>query len=111
MRIKHILITLLSVSVGFSALQDIIKVKATFDEYDEGIYSFTDEDERSYLFQRIDSVASKKYDLTDIKYVDKKFKVSYRMETESDENDETYEIYAIMDLKLIEKNKFHHYTK
>jgi len=102
MKIKFILITLLITTVSFGILQDIIKVKATFDEYDDGIFSFSDEEEGGYAFQRIDSVATSKYDLTDTKYVGKTFMVSYRIETEIDEDDETYEIYAIMDLKLIE---------
>ena len=84
--------------------QDKVTVKATFDEFDEEIYYFTNvnEEEGSYNFDKIDAVASKKYDLKDVKFKGKIFEVTYISETELDENDDEYSTFTILDLKLIE---------
>ncbi len=80
--------------------QDKITVTATYDGYEEETYHFTDIDEISYEFQKVDSVASKKFDLQDAQYKGKKFDVTYILETDLDENDDEYSMYTILDLKL-----------
>lgn len=82
--------------------QDKMIVNATFDGYEEATYYFSGTDEISYEFQKVDSVASTKYNLQDVQYKGKKFEVTYALETDLDENDDEYSIYTILDLKLIE---------
>ena len=88
--------------VNLEKHQDTMTVKATFDGYEDGTYYFTDEEGGTYEFQKIVAEASKKFNLTDEKFNEKVFNVTYKMETELDENEEEYAIYTIVDLKLIE---------
>ena len=82
--------------------QQTATIKATFDGYTEGVYSFTENDELLYEFQKIEDAASMKYDLTDDQYIGKNFNVTYTIETEVDNDDEEYQVYSIVDLKLDE---------
>lgn len=100
---KALFITLLALIslVGLETNQDKITMKATFDGYEDETFYFTDEEESSYEFQKIDPVAIKKYDLNDDKFKGKKFEVTYTIETDLDENDDEYTIYTILDLKQV----------
>jgi len=82
--------------------QETVTIQATFDGYTEGIYSFTENDELLYEFQKIEDAASTKYDLTEDQYIGKTFNVTYTIETEIDNDDEEYQVYSIVDLKLVE---------
>ena len=101
---KTLFITLFALIsfVGLETNQEKITVKATFDEYDDETYYFTDENEGSYEFQKVDVVASKKFDLKDVQFKGKKFEATYMIETDLDENDDEYTIFVILDLTLIE---------
>jgi hypothetical protein len=85
---------------GLQTNQDKITVNATFDGYEDETYYFTDEEDGVYEFQKIDSVASSKYDLQNAKFKGEKFEVTYTIETDLDENDDEYSLYTILDLKL-----------
>jgi len=100
---KTLFISLLAIIsfVGLETNQDEITIKATFDGYEEETFYFTEEEESSYEFQKIDPVASNKYNLQDDKFKGKKFEVTYMTETDLDENDDEYTIYTILDLKLV----------
>lgn len=92
----------LSLMSGKVAVQDTDTIKAVFNGYEEEIYYFSGENDNSYEFQRIEEVAMNQYDLTDTKYKGETFEVSYKIETETDDDDEEYSIYVIVNLKLIE---------
>tara|TARA_R110002073_G_scaffold279026_1_gene442798 strand:- start:27370 stop:27678 length:309 start_codon:yes stop_codon:yes gene_type:complete len=96
-----VLIAIIS-QINLEKNQDTMTVKATFDGYEDGTYYFTDEEGATYEFQKIVAEASKKFNLTDEKFNEKVFNVTYKMDTELDENEEEYAIYTITDLKLIE---------
>lgn len=100
------LITVLFVlaSVAFTEKnQETQTIKAVFDGYADGSYSFTENDDISYEFQDIEEKAIKKYDLaTDKQYEGKTFNVTYKMEMAEDEDGEEYIVYIIMDLEVIE---------
>lgn len=100
---KTLLILLLTLTsiITVDTFQDERTIKATFDWYDDGTYYFTDAEEESYEFQKIDSIASKKYNLMDDKFNGKKFEVKYVIESDLDADDEEYTFYSILDLKLI----------
>ena len=87
--------------VGLEINQEKITVQATFDEYEDETYYFSDEKEGAFEFQKVDEVASKKFDLKDEKFKGKKFKVTYTTETDLDENDDEFTLFIILDLELI----------
>ena len=84
--------------------QDKEIVKAIFNEFEDDVYYFTNvnEEEGTYNFDKIDGIASKKYDLKDVKYKGKTFEVTYITETDLDENDDEFSTFTILDLKLIQ---------
>ncbi|MEZ4808965.1 MAG: hypothetical protein R2819_01280 [Allomuricauda sp.] len=75
-------------------------VYATYDGYDSGVYSFIDDNGEMYDFSAIEETASQKYDLDSDEFIGKMFKVTYKIETDVDENEEEYDIYVIVDLEL-----------
>lgn len=95
------LIAFLSFGFGLEA-QETTTVVATFDSYQDGTYYFSVEDREPYGFETIQEQASLKYDLTGSEFLGKKFKVTYIIEIETDEEDEEYDSYIITDLELIE---------
>ena len=97
-----LLFACITISGSVEKKQGTATVKATFDGYTEGIYSFSEDDELLYEFQKIEDDASTKYDLTDDQYIGKIFNVTYTIETEVDDDDEEYLVYIIVDLKLVE---------
>lgn len=96
-----VLFTLTSGIVSWT-WQDTSTVKAVFDGQEEGMYYFTGEDFNSYAFQGIEEGASEKYDLSNEEFVGQTFNVTYKVETETDEFDDEYEVYIIVDLELVE---------
>jgi len=102
MKTLAIILVTFTTLLGIEKVQDKITIKATFDGYQDEIYFFSDADEGAYEFQSIDSVASKKYDLSDEKFKGKVFEVTYSTEFDIDDNDEEYTLYTILDLKLIQ---------
>lgn len=103
MKTLFIAVFVLMSFIGLEVNQEKITVKAIFDQYEDETYYFTDENEEngSYEFQKVDEVASGKFDLKDEKYKGKKFEVTYVTETDLDENDDEFTIFIILDLTLI----------
>lgn len=79
-----------------------LTIEATYIGYEEGTYTFIDENEEEYEFSDMDAKVAKKYDLDTDEFVGKKFKVTYESDTEVDENDEEYDVHYIVDLTLID---------
>ena len=98
------LITFFTLISFFTAKQDTetITMNATFDGYEDGTYYFTDDEEGTYYFQGVEVTdeASKKIDLKDASYNGKTFKVSYQIQSKTDENNDAYEEYIIVKLEL-----------
>ncbi|MFD0760460.1 hypothetical protein ACFQZW_00025 [Lutibacter aestuarii] len=82
--------------------QDNLTVKAAFDGFEEGYYYFSDTDDNTYSFEEINEETSKKYNLTEEKYIGKNFKITYKIVTKTDEYDEEYEAYVIVNLEMEE---------
>jgi hypothetical protein len=101
MKAMIIIFTLMAISIKApSALE--LTIEATYVSSEEGIYTFVDEDEKEYEFSDIDAEAYKKFNLDSNEFVGKRFKITYELDTEIDENDEEYAIYIIIDLDLID---------
>jgi competence protein ComGC len=80
-------------------------VTATFDGYEDGIYSFSDGEDQIYDFEKVDADVLKQFDLKSKKYLKKKFKITYKEEItkEKDGNDIVeYEMWTILKLELVE---------
>lgn len=80
--------------------QELI-IEATFISSNDGIYTFVDDDEMAYEFSDIDTKAYKKFNLDSDEFVGKRFKITYDLDTEIDDNDEEYDVYIITNLDLI----------
>lgn len=78
-------------------------VKAIFDGYVSGVYSFTDSnnEDLSYEFDTINQEVLKSFDLTDKKFVGKVFNITYEVETEIDETQDEYETWTVIKLELV----------
>ena len=83
--------------------EEKLTIKATFDGFEEGIYYFTDEEDNSFYFESVSKEAIEKYNLLKEEFLGEMFKVTYKIETKTDEYDEEYESYAIIKLELIEE--------
>lgn len=77
-------------------------VEATFNGYVEDLYDFTDADGSTYGFAEIEPSAAQKYDLDSTDSVGKLFRVTYKVDTAIDEDEEEYDILVIVDLKVLE---------
>jgi hypothetical protein len=99
-----IIVLFVLASVAFTEKnQETQTIKAVFDGYTDGSYSFTENDDISYEFQDIEEEAIEKYDLaTDKKYEGKTFNVTYRTDLSEDEDGEEYLVYIIVGLELVE---------
>ncbi|MDC6362919.1 MULTISPECIES: hypothetical protein [Flavobacteriaceae] len=91
----------LTALMGKPTIQDSV-VEATFNGYVDEMYEFTDADGSTYGFAEIEASAAQKYDLDSTDLVGKLFRVTYKMDTAVDEEDEEYDIYVIVDLKVLE---------
>ncbi|MDO9274821.1 MAG: hypothetical protein Q7T92_04630 [Lutibacter sp.] len=93
------LITLFALlSLFFVKGQETLTIKATFNGHEEGFYYFTDENDYSFFFEGIEAAATEKYNLTDNRYIGKKFNVTYKVETTKGEYGEEYYASIIVDL-------------
>jgi hypothetical protein len=99
MKTLFTIFTLISL-ITVNTTQENITIKAAFDGFEEGYYYFSDDDDNTYSFEEIKEEALKKYDLTEEKFIGKYFKVTYKTETKTDEYDEEYEAYVIVNLEL-----------
>ena len=101
---KAIILLFTFVSLGFTKIsQETETMKASFDGFEEGYYYFTDEDDNNFYFETINKEASEKYNLLEDEFIGESFEVTYIIETKTDENDNEYESYTIVKLKLIEE--------
>ena len=82
--------------------QEVITMTAVFDGYEDETYFFTDSDDETYYIQEVSAEVSKIYDLQDIKYNGKTFKVTYETQKRLDENKEPYEVFVVTKLVLVE---------
>ncbi|KGK29333.1 MULTISPECIES: hypothetical protein [Cellulophaga] len=104
MKIAAISILLLITSF-LKTNQDTLTVTATYEGVDDGVYYFSsEEDFNTYAFKEIEDAASSKYNMADRKLIGTDFEVTYTSEEFLDEENETYEVLTITDLKLIKKN-------
>lgn len=103
---KTILLGLFSMVVlnSFGQEQQNKTVTAVFVGYEDGIYYFSNDEDDSYDFEKIDAKVLKTFNLNDKKYLNKKFKITYKEEKVEDENEEEYEIWVIVKLELIKKS-------
>jgi len=79
---------------------------ATFSGYEEGVYSFSNSDDEVFEFEKINANILKDFDLKSEKYLNKKFKITYKEETikvEEDGNEEEYEVWTITKLELVKQ--------
>jgi uncharacterized protein YabE (DUF348 family) len=79
-------------------------VTATFDGYEDGIYTFSNGEEEVYDFEKIDDEVAKEFNLKTDKYINKKFKITYKSETvktEEDGEEMETEIWTILKLELV----------
>jgi hypothetical protein len=102
MKTLFILIMTLTSFISLENKQEVETITATYDNFEDGSYFFTDKDDNFYEFQKVEEEANKKYDLTDTKYYGKTFTLSYKIVTQIDEEGEEYSIFSIQDLKLVE---------
>jgi hypothetical protein len=98
---KTLLITFFAVvSTAFS--QDVEKMTATFDHYDDYVYYFKDSEGQVVQFEQKDDKVWEKYDLITGDYEGKKFEITYTVEIEEDEDGEEIYTSTILDLKLLD---------
>jgi hypothetical protein len=99
---KTLLITFLALIsfINVENQEDIKNITATFDGFENGIYTFSDTDNEIYYFNRIDASVNEKYDLTGLDFVGDKFNISYKIELEEVNDDESTIFHTIMNLKL-----------
>lgn len=97
------LITLFSLAALFFATnQETLTIKATFFGHEKGFYYFTDYNDNSFFFEGVHAAAAEKYDLTNKKFIGKKFNIIYKVETSVGEYGEEYYASIIVDLVLEE---------
>ena len=71
--------------VSIHQKQETKTITATFDFYEEGVYYFSDREEDSYDFAKIEKDVLKKFDLKSYAYRDIKFKITYKEEMQKEE--------------------------
>ena len=92
------MITLFNVTNNITSTEVI---DANFQGYDGEYYNFKDSSGIPWEFDRISPEALEMYDLSDEKYLNKRFKITYQILSELDDNDDEVEIYQIKQLKLL----------
>ncbi len=105
--IKTILISFFFLVTSFiNNEQDPVVIDIVYEGVDDGIYYFSeDQDFNTYAFNYIAEAASKKYDLSDKKFIGSRFRVTYETEQFMDEDNEPYEELTIKDILKIEKEQ------
>jgi hypothetical protein len=92
----------LLVNIGFN--QEEKTVKATYNGYEDGVYSFSDksdEDEVDYEFEKVSDDVLKAFDLKGEKFLNKTFKITYKENSVNDEDIDEVEVWTIVKLELI----------
>lgn len=92
------MMTLFSVNNNTVGLEVI---DANYQGYDGEYYTFKDSSGIPWEFDRIAPEAIEMFDLSDEKYINKRFKITYEVLSELDENDDEIEVYQIKQLKLL----------
>ncbi|MGB5666562.1 MAG: hypothetical protein WBM53_06930 [Maribacter sp.] len=82
--------------------QETETIKATFTEYIDEIYYFTDSEGYTIEFNDVLNEVLVKYDLADEQFKGKLFIVTYETDTEMDEEGDDMATNTIIDLKLVE---------
>lgn len=95
------LIATLALSTATVA-QEAETVKATFNEYSEGTYYFTDSDDFSIEFEYISKEVQSQFNLAEEKFKGKLFLITYEVDTEDDEDGDSIAVNTIIGLKLSE---------
>ena len=103
---KTIFLGLISIMMFVSIGQEQTNktVTATYDGYEDGVYTFSNGENEIYDFEKVDPEVLKKFNLKTDKYVKKKFKITYKEETfkEKDgEEEDEYEIWTIVKLESV----------
>lgn len=102
---KTFLLGFFSIVLFVSHLQEpnTKTITATYIGYDEAVYSFYDDNENNYDFQKIEPDVLKAFNLKSEDFLDKKFKITYKSEKSQDENEEQTEILTIIKLELVKE--------
>lgn len=82
--------------------QETETIKATFNEYSEGSYYFTDSDDFSMEFEHIEKGVLSQFDLAGEEFKGKLFQITYQADTEEDEDGDSIAVNTITGLKLVE---------
>lgn len=82
--------------------QESETINATFNEYSDGIYYFTDSDDFSMEFEHISKDVLSQFDLAGHEFKEKLFQITYEADTEEDEEGDSIEVKTIVGLKLVE---------
>lgn len=82
--------------------QETETVKATFNEYADGIYHFTDKDSYSMEFEYVEQDVLAQFDLSGEAFKGKLFIVTYQADSEEDQDGEAILVNTIIGLKLAE---------
>lgn len=102
---KTILLGLFSIVmfVSYGQEQENKTVTATFNGYEDGIYYFSDGEDGSYEFEKVDTEVLKAFNLKSEEFIDQQFKITYKEEKYEDEDGIEYETWVIVQLELIEE--------
>lgn len=82
--------------------QETETLKATFVEYANDMYYFTDKDDYSHEFQKIEKNVLDIYNLKEDSYKGKRFVITYATDTEEDKEGDNLMITIITGLQLQE---------
>ncbi len=82
--------------------QETETVKATFNEYSEGTYYFTDSNDFSIEFEHISKEVLSQFNLAGEEFKGKLFQITYEVDAEEDEDGDTIAVNTIVGLKLVE---------
>lgn len=80
---------------------NIKEITATFNGFENGIYTFSDANNELYYFNRIDDVVTEKFDLTGLDFEGDNFKISYKIELEDTDDDNKEIVHIIVGLELL----------
>lgn len=81
--------------------EDVKIITATFNGFENGIYTFIDTDKETHYFNRIEDSVSENFDLTGLDFVGDNFKISYKIGLEETKTDKKDILHIIVSLNLI----------
>lgn len=96
---KTILLTLVTVVTLLTTQQEVLE--ATFISYEDDTFYFEDSTEKQHTFSAITPEALQSHDITKKEFEGKKFKITFFIDSETDEDDEEYDVPTISALELI----------